>query len=293
MLRLLALGAVLFVALPTAAEMTLAMETSGGPIKPGAETRAVEAVVTVDCATLLARTVGAPATLTMAFTAPSSIVVTGPSSERFVAEDCPLGTETLTRRLPYQVTVARGTPGFVDLQVQAEASFEPHASDAIVGGTPAARAAFTVTPGAELSSEIQLSDRFKVCGCPVTFDLAATNLGNVRTRYSFELSSAPAAGTVTLPEPFEIDPSTAGSTSTGTAKILFQAPAGSWPGEVVFAVTVRSAAAADPGVTGGPLTANMLVRNSAAGSQGAPGLDPAVVVLAVASVASVAARRRA
>jgi hypothetical protein len=293
MLRLAAaLGVLLLAATPAAAEMTLAMETSVGPIKPGAESRVVDAVVTLDCVSLLPRAAMAPAVVTLAFAAPDVVLVTGPNTDRFVVEDCPPGAETATKRIPYAVTIAHGAPGFVDLQVQVEARLESHPADA-AGGTPAASAGLVVTAGAELASELALDEKVKGCACPVTFDLAVTNSGNVRTRYTFELDSAPAAGTVVLPEPFEVDPSTAGSTSTGTGRVVYQSPGLSMPGEVAFSVVVHSAAAADPSITGGTLAAHMLVRNVGGSNQASPGLDPLLVVLLLAGLACWAARRRA
>jgi hypothetical protein len=272
------------------------METSGGPIAPNTEVRAVEAVLTLDCATLLARTVSAPSTLTMTLAAPASVVVTGSTSGTFLAADCPSATDTATLRMPFTVAVTRDAPGLVDLPVRAEAVLDSHPTDAAIGGTPHAAANFTVVAGAALLSEVRLATKFKECGCPVLFDLDVTNFGNVRTLYTFQLASTPEglpAGAIVLPEPFELPPSTPGSTSTGTAKLVFVGPEDSVSGEVALSVSVLSSAVDDPKATGTPLTVTMLVRNPNPVDKAAPGLDGFFVVLLLASLAAAVARRRA
>jgi hypothetical protein len=295
------LAALAFLTTPAAAAMTLAVAIDPARIAPNQESRAMEAVVTVDCTSVRARTVtAASAPVTLAFSNPSTVLLTGATVGQFMADDCPAGAETAELRMPYVVAVTHEAPGLVPLQVPVQASLESHSADLALGGLPQANATFAVTPAAQLASEAQSPAKLKPCGCPVTFDIDVTNFGNVRTRYEFTLDSRPAMPlpdeAFVLPEPFELAPSTVGSTSTGTAKVVFQAPADTWSGEAVFTVLVHSSAVGDPATTGAPLSVSMLVRNADAPSaldKATPGLHGPALAVGLVCLAAFAARRRA
>lgn len=295
MVRLaLAALALLALAMPGPAEAALAIaevRAPQGPIEPEVEIAIIEVEVVVDCSSVFARTQppSVPEGVQISFEASDQVVIAGASIHPLPSESCqaPVGNVTVTA--PFQVVVLRESVGLRPLRV---------AATAVLLGSPLVpdpaedSAEFMVTPGPFLAYQAQVESKIKTCGCPLAFDLAVTNFGNVRTTYSFELAMAPGAGTVTLPEPFAVEPSSVGSTSIGTGRIVFEAPAGSWPGEVAFAVSVKGAATDDPGSAGAPVTVNMLVRNDAAQGKDVPALDPIVLVLLLAALACVVARRR-
>jgi hypothetical protein len=231
-----------------------------------------------------------PEGVQVSFQASDLLVITGPATHPLPSESCqaPVGNVSVTAQ--FLIVVQREALGLRPLPVVATAVL---LGSPLVPDPAEDSAEFSVTPGPFLAYQAQVESKLKSCGCPLTFDLAVTNFGNVPTTYSFELSQPPGAGTVTLPEPFAVEPSSAGSTSTGTARIRFDAPAGTWPGEVSFAVSVVGTATDDPSSRGTPVTVSMLVRNDSAQGKDVPGPDPLVLVLLLAFIASLLSRRRA
>ena len=292
----LALAALAFLALAAGpaqgALQIAAVRAPQAPLEPDVDLAAVEVDVVVDCSSVFARTPppSAPEGVQVTFEVPQDVVITGATTHRLSSEACQTPTGNVTITAPFQVLVLRQAVGLRPLPVVARAVL---LGDPLLPDPAEDTAEFSVTPGPFLAYQAQVETKFKECGCPLTFDVAVTNFGNVPTTFSFGVAMAPVAGTLALPAPFEVAPSSAGSTSIGVGKVVFDAPSGSWPGEVAFAVSVTGAAAEDPGSEGTPVVVNMLVRNTASQGKDVPALDPTVLVLSLAALACLVARRRA
>jgi hypothetical protein len=262
------------------------------PLQPIVEIGLVEVAIVVDCSSVFARAPppSVPEGVQVTFEASQDVVITGASMQPLSSDACPTPTGNVTLVAPFQVVVLREAVGLRPLGLVAHAML---LGDPLVPDPAEDSAQFTVTPGPFLAYQAQVDTKLKGCGCPVVFDVAVTNLGNVPTTFSFELAMAPAAGNVTLPAPFTLEPSTVGSTSVGTGKIVFEGPPGDWPGEVVLSVAVKGAAAADPGSVGTPVSVSMLVRNQAGQAKDVPMPDPTALALVLLGLAVAAARRRA
>lgn len=289
-----ALAALALLALAAPAEAALSItevRAPQDPLQPVAELGQVEVEIAVDCSSVFARTPppSAPEGVRVTFDAPEHAVLTGASVQPLSSDACPTPTGNVTLVAPFQVVVLREAVGLRPLALVARAVL---LGDPLIPDPAEDAAEFTITPGPFLAYQAQVDTKLKGCGCPVVFDVAVTNFGNVATTFSFELALAPIAGNVTLPEPFTLEPSTAGSTSVGTGKIVFAGPPGDWPGEVVLSVAVKGAAAADASAVGTPVSVSMLVRNEAGQAKDVPSPEPTALVLVLLALAVAAARRR-
>lgn len=266
----------------------LRLTLPAAPIKPQVENPAFAAEVTVPCDAVLARvSPSAPQDeipVLVTFATQEGVVVTGPASIPLDPAACLAdpAAGAVEASGAFRLSIARTVPGLEPSSGVATARLE-----AAPGSQPLeSTVPFTVTPDAYLVSQLAVDRKLGRCeDSRARFQATVANLGNVATRYTFEVDAPGGGWRLTVPEELVLDsPLQGGGTSEATVDLVAKCPFGNEAAS--FQLVARTAAADDPAKEGNPLTADL-----AASSRVVPSPTPALLLAGLAAAALLSRRR--
>ncbi len=286
----LALLATTLIAAPARADLAIeSVDVPPEPIAPEVELGLAVVRMSVDCTSMMIRDpppLAAGVSVNLLWEAPPRVIVVGPSTIFAPTEACMGGALQVPVEAAFNVSIPRTVPGLEPLPLTVRAWLNTDSLDEAED-----TAQTNVTAGAFLQSRVEAPVKLRGCSCDeLRYDVELTNYGNVRTRYVFEVGTAPTVGRLRLPEPVVLDAPGGPEPSSVQVSVVFEAPSGSWA-EAALQVVVRTSAADAPGTEGTPLMVHFLARNTSSLERWGMPLPSAPILLVTLAILAAVRRR--